>query len=120
MSAMVASSSRRTPKKAARAGISTSVAAADGPTRSWTFLTNHAHVLLCLAHAGSLTARELSLRIGITERSVQAILADLIADGYLEKTKVGRRNDYTVNMAGRLRHPLEAAHTVGELIQTLT
>ncbi len=88
-------------------------------TRGWTFLTNHAHVLLCLAHGESLTARELSMRIGITERSVQAILADLIDDGYLRKSKVGRRNTYTVNRKGRLRHPVEAAHTVGELIDAL-
>ncbi|BBY87853.1 helix-turn-helix transcriptional regulator [Mycolicibacterium tokaiense] len=130
---MVAASSQ-TPKKARRAGTSKSVArpraaagkpapstsADGGPAPGWTFLTNHAHVLLCLAHAGSLTARELSLRIGITERSVQAVLADLVAEGYLDKTKVGRRNDYSVNMSGRLRHPLEAAHTVGELIEALT
>ncbi len=88
--------------------------------RGWTFLTNHAHVLLCLARGGSLTARELSIRIGITERSVQAIVSDLVADNYLEKTKVGRRNSYAVNPAGRLRHPLESAHTVGELIDALT
>ncbi len=86
----------------------------------WTFLTNHAHVLLCLAQGESLTARELGLRIGITERSVQAILADLIAGGYLAKTRVGRRNQYTVNPAGRLRHPVERAHTVGELIDALS
>ncbi len=86
----------------------------------WTFLTNHAHVLLCLAQGESLTTRELSLRIGITERSVQAILSDLITDGYLTKTKVGRRNHYTVNPSGRLRHPLEREHTVGELINTLS
>lgn len=86
----------------------------------WTFLTNHAHVLLCLAAGESLTARQLSLRIGITERAVQAILADLIADGYLTKTKVGRRNQYTVNPEGRLRHPLECAHTVGDLIDALS
>jgi len=88
-------------------------------SRSWTFLTNHAHVLLCLAGRGSLTSRELSVLVGITERSVQAILADLIADGYLEKSKVGRRNNYSVNRDGRLRHPLESAHTIGELIAAL-
>lgn len=92
----------------------------DGQPRGWTFLTNHTHVLLCLAQSGSLTARELSLRIGITERSVQAILADLIADEYLTKSKVGRRNSYTINPQGRLRHPLESAHTVGELIDALS
>ncbi|WP_425272332.1 helix-turn-helix transcriptional regulator [Mycolicibacterium aubagnense] len=118
MSMMIASS-----KSVARPRVVRTPAAdigANGPARGWTFLTNHGHVLLCLAHAGSLTARELSLRIGITERSVQAILADLIADGYLHKTKVGRRNDYAVNVSGRLRHPLEADHTVGELIKALT
>lgn len=91
-----------------------------GSMRGWTFLTNHGHVLLCVSAGGSLTARELSLRIGITERSVQTILADLTDEGYLIKSKVGRRNVYTLNPAGRLRHPLEASHTVGELIQALS
>ncbi|MGD9622781.1 MAG: helix-turn-helix transcriptional regulator [Mycolicibacterium sp.] len=90
------------------------------PARGWTFLTNHAHVLLCLARGESLTARELSQRIGITERSVQGILSDLIADDYLTKAKIGRRNQYTVNPSGRLRHPLESGHTVGELINALS
>lgn len=99
---------------------SRSAVEAEPQRRGWTFLTNHAHVLLCLAQGESLTARELSLRIGITERSVQAILSDLIADDYLAKTKVGRRNSYTVNSSGRLRHPLESAHTVGELIDALS
>ncbi|OBS03767.1 ArsR family transcriptional regulator [Mycobacterium gordonae] len=88
--------------------------------RSWTFLTNHAHVLLCLSTGEELTARELALRVGITERSVQAILTDLTAEGYLTKAKVGRRNVYEVNPHGRLRHPLEANHTVGELVAALS
>ena len=87
--------------------------------RGWTFLTNHAHVLLCLAHGESLTARELGVRIGITERAIQVILADLTEGGYLKKTKQGRRNLYTINRKGRLRHPLEAHHTIGELITAL-
>jgi predicted transcriptional regulator len=87
--------------------------------RGWTFLTNHAHVLLCLSRGESLTARELGLRIGITERAVQVILADLTDSGYLKKKKEGRRNLYTVNAKGRLRHPLEAHHTVGQLITAL-
>ena len=88
-------------------------------TDAWTFLTNHGHVLLCLARGDELTARELGQRIGITERAVQVILADLTDGGYLNKKKVGRRNVYTVNRRGRLRHPLEAHHTVGELITAL-
>ena len=87
--------------------------------RAWTFLTNYAHVLLCLGRGEALTARELGLRIGITERAVQVILADLTAGGYLIKEKAGRCNLYTVNRKGRLRHPLEAHHTVGELITAL-
>ena len=87
--------------------------------RGWTFLTNHAHVLLCLARGDALTARELGVRIGITERAVQVILADLTGGEYLIKEKVGRRNLYTVNRKGRLRHPLEAHHSVGELITAL-
>ncbi|MEO3761270.1 ArsR family transcriptional regulator [Mycobacterium sp. B14F4] len=109
------------PLKAARkrTGEPRAVGTANG-TRGWTFLTNHAHVLLCLAHGESLTARELGIRIGITERSVQTIIADLTDDGYLRKAKVGRRNSYTINPKGRLRHPLESAHTVGELIDALS
>ncbi len=113
----------RKPIKAVRTGAPVSPAAGLGkgdPTRTWTFLTNHGHVLLCLAQRESMTARELGLQIGITERSVQGILADLIADGYLDKAKVGRRNRYAVNPRGRMRHPLEATHTVGELIKAMT
>ena len=87
--------------------------------RAWTFLTNHAHVLLCLSRGESLTARELGMRIGITERAVQVILSDLTEGGYLAKKKEGRRNLYTVNPQGRLRHPLEAHHTVGQLLTAL-
>ncbi len=92
---------------------------AEPDVRGWTFLTNHAHVLLCLARGESLTARELGLRIGITERAVQVILADLTNGRYLTKRKQGRRNLYKVNNRGRLRHPLEAHHTIGELITAL-
>ncbi|OBI93746.1 helix-turn-helix transcriptional regulator [Mycobacterium asiaticum] len=87
--------------------------------RGWTFLTNHGHVLLCVSLSEPMTARELSLRVGITERSVQAILSDLTDEGYLIKSKAGRRNVYTLNPDGRLRHPLESGHTVGELIDAL-
>lgn len=93
--------------------------APSAPARSWTFLTNHAHVLLCLSRDGELTMRELAQAVGITERAVQAIIADLIGDGYLTRVKNGRRNTYTVHDHGRLRHPLESTHTVGELITAL-
>lgn len=92
---------------------------AESQARGWTFLTNHAHVLLCLAGGEALTARELGLMIGITERAIQVILADLTDGGYLIKKKIGRRNIYTVNRKGRLRHSLESHHTVGDLIDSL-
>ncbi len=88
-------------------------------TRPWTFLTNHAHVLLCVAHGEPSTARALATRVGITERAVQAILSDLTEEGYLTKSRQGRRNSYTINPKGRLRHPLEAHHTVRDLIRAL-
>jgi hypothetical protein len=54
--------------------------------------------------------------VGITERAAQTILADLEADGYLRKTKVGRRNTYAVNHEGQFRHPEEAGHPIGDLL----
>jgi predicted ArsR family transcriptional regulator len=72
-----------------------------------------------LAREEPLTARELAARVGITERAVQGILSDLTDDGYLVKSKDGRRNIYTVNAHGRLRHPLEAHHTVSDLVNAL-
>ena len=101
-------------------GKTVASSAVETPDRSWTFLTNHAHVLLSISGGEPLTARELALRVGITERSVQAILTDLTAEGYLIKSKVGRRNVYEVNPVGKLRHPIEAGHTVGELVAALS
>ncbi|ATE53649.1 AsnC family transcriptional regulator [Actinosynnema pretiosum] len=86
---------------------------------AWTFLSNHAHVLLCLADDPDQTLPVIAGRVGVTSRAVQLIMVDLIAGGYVERTKVGRRNHYRVNRDGLLRHPLEAGHRVGELIAAL-
>ncbi|GAA4409552.1 helix-turn-helix transcriptional regulator [Actinokineospora soli] len=86
---------------------------------SWTFLSNHAHVLLCLADDPDQTLPAIARRVGITTRGVQLVLADLIAGGYVERTKVGRRNHYRVNPDGHLRHPMEAHHRVADLITAL-
>lgn len=92
----------------------------DRPERAtWTFLTNHAHVLLCLARDPEQRQRDLSDQVGITERAAQVILGDLERSGYLRREKVGRRNRYTLDLDQPLRHPLESAHTVGELIDLL-
>jgi DNA-binding MarR family transcriptional regulator len=86
---------------------------------TWTFLSNHAHVLLCLAEDPDHRLHDIAERVGITERGVQLILADLIADGYVERERVGRRNHYTLHPESRLRHPLEAHHRVAELVEAL-
>ena len=89
---------------------------ADDDRGTWTFLTNHAHVLLCLVGDPELRLRDLAERVGITERATQRIVAELVGGGYLERARVGRRNVYTVHLGLPLRHPLERAHTGGELL----
>jgi DNA-binding MarR family transcriptional regulator len=82
----------------------------------WTFLTNHAHVLLCIARDPDIRVRDIAVRVGITERAAQKIVHDLADDGYVSVTRVGRRNQYRLIPGGRFRHPLESHHEVGELL----
>ena len=86
---------------------------------SWSFLTNHSHLLVCLSRDPMTTVRNLSLRVGITERSVQRILAELEEAGVVKRSKEGRCNRYDVDMKFRFRHPLEADKTVGDLLKDL-
>ncbi|WP_235692662.1 helix-turn-helix transcriptional regulator [Deinococcus aquaedulcis] len=85
----------------------------------WTFLTNHTHVLLCLDRFPGDTLREVAARVGITERAVQRIVRDLEEAGVVSRERQGRRNTYRIQHAAALRHPLEAHHTVGELLASL-
>lgn len=95
-----------------------SMMAKPGPAEpSWTFLSNHAHVLLVIAHEPDLTIRALSDQVGITERAVQRILSELQQAGYVEKQRTGRRNRYVVDPDRPLRHPLEAHQSIGALIR---
>lgn len=87
--------------------------------QSWTFLTNHGHVLLALYRNGELRQREIARLVGITEGAVHRILAELDESGYIEVERVGRRNHYRVNVALGLRHPVEAGHRVGDLLESL-
>ncbi len=73
----------------------------------WTFLTNHSRVLLSIAEDLEIRLRDVALKIGITERATQRIVADLIEAGYLTMKKVGRRNRYKLRSGQRLRHPTE-------------
>ncbi|MGC5015717.1 helix-turn-helix transcriptional regulator [Streptosporangium sp. DT93] len=89
-------------------------------TKEWTFLTNHAHVLLAIAREPTARLRDVADAVGITERAAQAIVADLEAAGYLRRERVGRRNEYTVNPAGHFRHPAEADRRIGDLLALFT
>lgn len=86
---------------------------------SWTFLTNHGHVLLSIAADPEIRLKEIATRVGITERSAQRIVAELVQEGYLTQAKVGRRNRYQVHPELHFRHPLEHDHPVGALIEVL-
>ncbi len=86
------------------------------PLATWTFLSNHAHVLICLARTPDLRMRDLAQVVGITERAVQRIVAELVDGGFLSVTKDGRRNRYAVNDRLPLRHPVEAHRSVRDLI----
>jgi hypothetical protein len=95
----------------------------DSPSQGgsgWTFLSNHMHVLLCTRQRGDITAREIADLVGITERAVQRILADLIHAGYLTREKRGRQNVYTIQSDKHLRHPLERHCEIGGLLEFLT
>ncbi|CAB4870030.1 unannotated protein [freshwater metagenome] len=86
---------------------------------TWTFLTNHAHVLLCVARDPGIRLREAAAEVGITERAAQRIVAELVEAGYLTRSREGRRNRYQVHDELPLRHPLEQGHDIGELLGLL-
>ncbi len=86
----------------------------------WTFLTNHAHVLLAVARDPDARVHDLAAAVGISERAALMILEDLERAGYLERTRVGRRNRYTVHPHRPFRHPATAAHDIDELLAIFT
>jgi predicted transcriptional regulator len=83
---------------------------------AWTFLTNHAHVVICLFENPSLRVRDVAVMVGITERAVQKIISELEAGGILQRERQGRRNVYQIRTDRPLRHPVEAHCTVADLI----
>lgn len=89
---------------------------APGAAAAWTFLTNHAHVLLCIAEDPEARMRDLAEKVGITERAVHRIVDDLEAAGYLSRSREGRRNRYELHGEMPLRHPVERHRTVASLI----
>ena len=87
--------------------------------KTWTFLTNHAQVLLCLAEDPEIRLRDVAERVGITERACQRILAELVEAGYVKVVRVGRRNQYTVDREHAMRHSAQFGHEIGTLLQAL-
>ncbi len=104
----IAAGSRTKPRKETSA-----------PAHDFTFLTNHSHVLICLAKGENMTLREVALRVGITERAVLAIVKDLAIAKVLSVSKQGRRNVYKINPQIHLRHPVEQHKTVGHLLKSI-
>jgi len=85
----------------------------------WTFLTNHTHVLVCVAREPGVKMREIAQRVGITERAATRIVGELVEAGYLTRHRVGARNFYELHPELPLRHPLEDGHQVGEVLAVL-
>lgn len=85
----------------------------------WTFLTNHARVLICVAHDSGIRLRDIGEYVGITERAAHRIISELLAAGYITRTRNGRRNQYTINASLPLPDPLSRGQSVGDLLAVL-
>lgn len=83
---------------------------------SWTFLTNHAHVLICIMQNPRIRLNDIAEAVGVTERTASAIVADLVAAGYVTKIRQGRRNEYEVHPAQPFRHPAAQQTEIGALL----
>ena len=86
----------------------------------WTFLTNHAQVLVCIAHDPGVRLRDIAERVGITERATHRIVSELADAGYLTRERNGRRNHYTINAQLPLPDPVARERNVGQLLAILT
>jgi DNA-binding IclR family transcriptional regulator len=85
----------------------------------WTFLSNHAHVLICISQQPDIRLSEVAELVGIRERSVHRIVHELSESGYVSVSKVGRNNIYEVHLDLPLRHPLEATHRIRAIVAPL-
>lgn len=87
---------------------------------SWTFLTNHAQVLLAISANNRATAKEIAATVRVTERAVQRILDNLEAEGYISRFRDGRKNRYEIHGDRPFRHPAQEGHSVGDLLKVLS
>jgi predicted transcriptional regulator len=88
--------------------------------KTWTFLTNHAQVLLCLVGTPDIRLRDVAERVGITERATQRILRELIESGYVKTERIGRRNRYTVDREHAMRHSAQLGYEISVLLEALS
>ena len=87
--------------------------------QNWTFLSNHAHVLVCVAKNPDVRLSEVAELVGVRERTAHRIVHELIDAGYISVKKVGRNNVYSVDLEKPLRHPLEAEHNIHAIVTPL-
>ena len=102
---------RKTLSSREREVVPTKRVASEVPRR-WTFLSNHSHVIICLARNPEMRVRDIATAVGITERATIRILTELEKAGYIQRERVGRRNHYSIVADQPLRHPLEAHHSI--------
>jgi predicted ArsR family transcriptional regulator len=86
----------------------------------WHFLTAHSQVLLCIQRDRNVRLRDIAETVGITERAAHRILSDLIEAGYVTRTRVGRRNHYSIDTTVPMRHPAQHGYEIGELLDLLS
>jgi DNA-binding IclR family transcriptional regulator len=91
----------------------------EGNGSNWTLLTGHGHVLVEIARSPTSRIRDISAVVGLTERTVQVIVADLEAAGYLTRTRIGRRTRYRVNRDNLFRHSAQEGHQIGPFLDLL-
>jgi DNA-binding MarR family transcriptional regulator len=91
-----------------------------GEPKKWTFITNHGQVLLCLAESPDIRIRDIAERVGITERTTQRILSELVDAGYVTVTREGRRNRYAVDREHAMRHTAQVGREIGALLDALS
>ena len=91
----------------------------DAEHPSWTFLSNYAHVLLCLSRDSTMRLRDLASAVGITQRAIQSIISNLEESGYVKRVRTGRRNSYRIDNTRHLRHPIEHDKTIADLFQLI-
>jgi DNA-binding MarR family transcriptional regulator len=92
------------------------IVSSPGQTHTWTFLSNHAQALLCIARDRDVRIRDIAQVVGITERAAQRIVADLIEAGYVDRERIGRRNHYRLNGDVKMRHAAQADLGISELL----